>query len=155
MSKKPKKNPDGLNISFSTVSDSTLNFSVTGSVKMISPTNPADSIYAFMADSIVPTFTWDVYPSTKEWIIEVRDLSGNIIWGRFDANGVVQHQQISKDTYNVEYNFDGSASADLVPGNIYQWKIYADDDTALDVQTLISTSEDLRGIFQVPELPVK
>ena len=145
------KNPTGLDISFTTSNTLTLNFSVTGAISILSPTNPADSIYAFMADSLVPTFTWDAYSSTKEWIVEVRDLSGNIIWGGFDENGIVNHQQISKDTYSVEYNFDGTATADLIPENIYQWKIYADDDTALDVQTLISTSEDLRGIFQVPE----
>ncbi|MDA3837361.1 MAG: carboxypeptidase-like regulatory domain-containing protein [Candidatus Delongbacteria bacterium] len=144
------KNPDGLDLSFPT-NNTPLNFSLTGSINMISPTNPADSIYAFEADSLVPTFSWGPYPSTKEWIIEVRDLNGNVIWGGFDASGIVQHQQISKDTYSIEYNFDGSASANLVPGNIYQWKIYADDDTALNVQTLISSSEDLRGIFTVPE----
>jgi hypothetical protein len=145
------KNPDGLDLSFPTDNNTTLNFSLTGSINMISPTNPADSIYAFEADSLIPTFSWGPYASTKEWIIEVRDLNGNVIWGGFDASGVVQHQQISKDTYSVEYNFDGSASANLVPGNIYQWKIYADDDTALNVQTLISASEDLRGVFTVPE----
>ncbi|MCK5760047.1 MAG: hypothetical protein KAH33_02055 [Candidatus Delongbacteria bacterium] len=151
------KNPDGLNMSFISAIDTTLNFSVTGSVKMISPTNPADSIYAFMADSIVPTFSWEGYPSTKEYIIEVRDLSGNVIWGGFDPDGTVNHGYIDDADLSVEYDFDGSASEALVPGNIYQWKIWADKGTAFDsqVEQLISTSEDLRGIFQVPELPVK
>ena len=116
-----------------------------------------DSIYAFMADSIVPTFEWLAYPSTKEYIIEVRDLSGNVIWGGFDPDGTVNHGYIDDSVSSVEYDFDGSASEALVPGNIYQWKIWADKGTAVDsgVEQLISSSEDLRGIFQVPELPVK
>jgi hypothetical protein len=144
------KNPGALNMSFPADSGSTLNFSVTGSVKMVSPTNPADSIYAFMAESASPVFSWIAYSSAKEYIIEVRDVNGNIVWGGFDASGVVQHQQILKENLSIQYNFDNTATAVLVPGEIYQWKIYADDDTALNVQTLISSSEDLLGIFQVP-----
>lgn len=143
------KNPGALDLSFPADNGTVLPFSVTGSVKIVSPTNPADSIYAFMADSATPTFSWLAYSSAKEYIIEVRDINGNIVWGGFDASGVVQHQQILKENLSIQYNYDGSGSA-LVPGEIYQWKIYADNDTALNVQTLISSSEDLRGIFQVP-----
>ncbi|MBN2789836.1 MAG: carboxypeptidase regulatory-like domain-containing protein [Candidatus Delongbacteria bacterium] len=146
------KNPGALNVSFPTDNNTTLNFSVTGSIKMISPTNPADSIYAFVADSIVPTFSWVPYPSTKEYIIEVRDLSGNILWGGFDAAGNVNHGYIDDSVTSIEYDFDGTATQALIPGQIYQWKIWADKGTAIDsgVEQLISASEDLRGIFTVP-----
>ena len=146
------KNPDGLNMSFISAIDTTLNFSVTGSVKMIFPTNPSDSIYAFMADSIVPMFKWEPYSSTGEYIIEVRDLSGNRIWGGFEADGTVNHAFLDVDS--VEFDFDGSATEALVPGEIYQWKVWADKGSPPQdsfVQQLISTTEDLRGIFQVPE----
>ena len=33
------------------------------------------------------------------------------------------------------------------PGNMYRWKVYADDDDAKDVQTLLSASEYQMGIF--------
>lgn len=149
------KNPGALDLTFPADNGSTLDFSLTGSVKIVSPTNPADSIYAFLADSTTPTFSWEAYSSAKEYIIEVRDVNGNIVWGGFTETGVVRHQQILKENLSIQYNYDGSATSDLVPGEIYQWKIYADDDTALNVQTLLSSSEDLRGIFQVPSLVSK
>ena len=42
----------------------------------------------------------------------------------------------------------------LKPGEIYQWKLWADKGTQENsfVENLISSSEDLRGIFQVPEI---
>lgn len=147
------KNPDGLNLSFPTDDGITLDFSVTGSIKMFSPTNPMDSIYAFVADSLVPTFSWEAYPSTKEYIIEVRDLSGNVLWGGFQADGTVNHGYIDDSETSIIYDFDGTATQALVPGEIYQWKLWADKGTAVDsgVEQLISTTEDLRGIFTVPE----
>jgi len=41
-----------------------------------------------------------------------------------------------------------------VSGEIYQWKLWADKGTQRDsfVEQLISSSEDLRGLFQVPEI---
>jgi hypothetical protein len=32
---------------------------------------------------------------------------------------------------------------------VYQWKIYADDSADPNIQTLLSSSEDLRGLFQI------
>ncbi|MCK9994947.1 MAG: hypothetical protein KAH56_01565 [Candidatus Krumholzibacteria bacterium] len=152
------KNPGGLDISFATSDSLELNFSVTGAITILSPTNPADSTYAFMADSQVPTFTWVAYPSAKEYFIEVRDHSGNVLWGGFNADGTVNHDFIAADATSVVYDFDSRPGTPaLEPGKIYQWKLWADKGTQGDsfVEQLISSSEDLRGIFQVPENPPK
>ena len=153
------KNPGGLNISFATSDTIQLNFSVTGSITLLSPTNPADSTFAFMADSAVPTFRWSAYPSAKEYFIEVRDLSGHVLWGGFEDDGTVNHGFIGAGVVNVEYNFDNQPDTSaLEPGEIYQWKLWADKGSpgaTSFVDELISSSEDLRGIFQVPENPPK
>jgi hypothetical protein len=150
------KNPGGLDISFATSDTIQLNFSVTGAITLLSPTNPADSTFAFMADSAVPTFRWSAYPSAKEYFIEVRDLSGHVLWGGFENDGTVNHGFIGAGVVNVEYNFDNQPDTPaLEPGDIYQWKLWADQGTQRDsfVEQLISSSEDLRGIFQVPGDP--
>ncbi|HCY77718.1 MAG TPA: hypothetical protein DHV28_17540 [Ignavibacteriales bacterium] len=143
------KNPGALNVSFSADTSKERNFSVTSAISIISPTNPPGEIVPSVADSIIPTFHWNAYPQTKEYIIEVRDVNGNLIWGGFNANGVIRHTQIPKEWNSVEFNFDGFAFSPLVSGNIYQWRIYADDDAAPGVQTLLSSSEDLMGLFQI------
>jgi hypothetical protein len=100
-----------------------------------------------------PTFTWEKYPSAKEYIIEVFNSNGETIWGGFDANGVVRHPQISQNETSAVFNFDGSATAQLQDGETYRWKIYADDDDALDVQNLISSSEYQMGLFKYVQNP--
>ncbi len=145
------KNPGALDISSTTDTSKMLDFSVTGAITIISPTNPPDSIIPALVDSVVPTFSWDAYPQTKEYIIEVRDINGNLIWGGFTETGEIRHTQIPKEWNSVEFNFDGSALSQLQPGNIYQWRLYADDDATSGVQTLLSSSEDLLGLFSVPD----
>jgi len=153
------KNPGGLDISFATSDSLELDFSVTGAITILSPTNPADSTYAFMADSQVPTFTWEAYPSAKEYFIEVRDHSGNVLWGGFNADGTVNHGLINAEAVSIIYDFDGQPGTPaLEPGRIYQWKLWADKGSPGEtsfVDEMISSSEDLRGIFQVPENPPK
>jgi hypothetical protein len=147
------KNPGGLDISFAESDTVQLNFSVTDAITLLSPTNPADSTYAVMADSIVPTFRWSAYPSAKEYFIEVRNLSGHLLWGGFEEDGSAKHAFIGPSVLSVEYNFDDQPTASaLQAGEIYQWRIWADLGTQQDsfVEQLISSSEDLRGIFQVP-----
>ena len=148
------KNPNVLNIEVTEENSfEELDFSVTGAITINYPTNPPDSIYPFMADSGVVIFNWEPYSSTKEYIIEVKDLSGNIIWGGFESDSTINHAYIDDSVSSIEYNFDGSASVpELVSGEIYQWKLYADKGTHQNsiVEELISSSEDLRGIFQVP-----
>jgi hypothetical protein len=145
------KNPGALNVSFTTDTSKVRDFSVTDVINLVSPTNPANSITPDLADSVVPTFHWMAYPQTKEYIIEVRDINGNLVWGGFEENGEIRHAQIPKEWNSAEFNFDGSASSPLQPGNIYQWRIYSDDDATPDVQTLLSSSEDLMGLFRIPD----
>lgn len=148
------KNPGGLDISFLTSETKELDFSVTGSITLVSPTNPADLTIAAMAESQVPVFRWVPYPSTKEYFIEVKDYSGNVLWGGMNGDGTVNHDFIGADVDSVIYNFDNQPGTPaLQPGEIYQWRLWADKGTQMDsfVEQLISSSEDLRGIFQVPE----
>ena len=150
------KNPGGLDIAFATSETRELNFSVTGSITLVSPTNPADMTIAFMAESQVPVFRWEPYPSTKEYFIEVKDYSGNVLWGGLNSDGTVNHDFIGADADSVIYNFDNQPGTPaLRPGEIYQWRLWADKGTQTDsfVEELISSSEDLRGVFQVPENP--
>jgi len=144
------KNPGALNVSFTTDTSKVRDFSVTDAINIVSPTNPANSITPALADSVVPTFYWNAYPQTKEYIIEVRDINGNLIWGGFTAIGEIRHTQIPKEWNSVEFNFDGSALMQLQSGNIYQWRLYSDDEATAGVQTLLSSSEDLMGLFITP-----
>jgi hypothetical protein len=153
----PDKNLGGINVMFPGDTGAFKQIDITGAIDIVSPTNPPDSIYAFQADSIRPLFTWtkqSSYSSVKEYIIEVRDINGKKIWGGFEGT-VIQHEQISGSA--LSYRYPDSAPA-LIPGEIYQWKIYADNDAAADIQGLLSSSEDLMGLFKVvlpPEEPVK
>ncbi len=122
-------------------------FSVTGAVTITGPTNEADLVVPEIINTDSPTFTWEKYPSAKEYIVVVFDSQGNTIWGGFDDSGIVQHPQVAANQTSVVFNADGSATTSLQDGETYRWKIYADDDDALDVQTLISSSEDQMGLF--------
>ncbi len=145
----PDKNLGGINVTFPDNTGLFRQIDITGAIDIVSPTNPPDSIYAFQADSLRPLFTWtkqSSYSSVKEYIIEVRDINGKKIWGGFEGT-VIQHEQIPGSA--VSYRYPDSAPA-LEPGEIYQWKIYADKDATLDIQGLLSSSEDLMGLFKVP-----
>jgi len=144
------KNPGALFVSFAGDSSKVRNFSVTGAITIVSPTNPPNDITPALADSLIPTFHWNAYPQAKEYIVEVRDINGELIWGGFKANGEIRHAQVPKEWTSVEFNFDGSALSQLHSGNIYQWRLYADDDAEANVQTLLSASEDLMGLFITP-----
>lgn len=151
------KNPDGLNVEFSTAASAELNFSVTDAITLVSPTNPSESTLPATADSAVPIFTWHAYPSAKEYFIEVRDLNGRLLWGGFDSDGTARHAFIGANVTSVAYNFDSQPSVPaLEPGNIYRWQVWADLGTQLDsfVEQLISASEDLRGLFRIPDDPI-
>ncbi|MBN1758225.1 MAG: carboxypeptidase regulatory-like domain-containing protein [Chitinispirillaceae bacterium] len=135
--------------------DTSVDFKVTGAIKIISPTNVPDSTYPVELSTTSPTFTWvktSSYSSAKEYIIVVFDSNGRTVWGGFDASGTIRHTKIDvTDTSSVIFNFDGSAEDSLHSGEIYRWKVYADDDRAAGVQTLLSASEDLMGLFKVVE----
>jgi hypothetical protein len=98
-------------------------------------------------NTATPTFTWEKYPSAKEYIIEVFNSKGETIWGGYNDTAEIQHTQIGQNATNVVFNFDGSATAALQGGEVYRWKIYADSDASQDIQGLISSSEDQMGLF--------
>ena len=77
-------------------------------------------------------------------------MNGDIIWGGFKGDGSINHHKIDARTTSVLFNFDGTASESLESGQIYQWKVYADDSRDSGIQTLISSSEDLLGLFIIP-----
>lgn len=148
------KNPGGLDIGFASPGSAELDYSVTDAIILLSPTNPAESTSPALADDPVPTFSWAPYPSTKEYFIEVRDLGGRRLWGGFEADGTSNHAVIDAATTSVRYNFDEQPELPaLQPGTVYQWRLWADKGTQMQgfVEQLISSSEDLRGLFRVPE----
>lgn len=131
-----------------TDSGETMDFSVTDAIILVSPTNAADSVRPVPVGSSSPVFRWIKYPSAKEYVIEVVDERGNRIWGGYDRDGAIDHAQITADS--ARFDFDGTAAIDsLVPGRVYQWRVWADRDLAPGVQELISGSEDQRGLFVV------
>ena len=127
----------------------TVNFSVTGAITLVGPTNAADTLYPVAVHTLTPVFSWLKYPSAKEYIVEVFDAKGKRIWGGFNSSGVILHPAILAAADSVRFNFDGSALSPLKAGGIYSWRVYADNDAQANVQGLISSSEDLRGLFQV------
>jgi hypothetical protein len=145
------KHPEALNVSFTSDTTKILDFSVTGAITIVTPSNLADSIIPDSVDSSSPTLSWASYSQSKEYIIEVRDINGNLIWGGFTESGEILHSKITKDKTSVEFNFDGSALSELQIGNIYQWKIYADADANTGIQSLLSSSEDQMGLFIVTD----
>lgn len=133
--------------------DTSVSFKVTGAVYLISPTNAPDSVYPTPVYTTRPAFTWmktSSYASAKEYVIEVFNSNGQVIWGGFDSSGVIKHPKIEPgDTMSVVYNFDSSAVDSLHVGETYRWKAYADNDATANVQTLLSSSERLMGLFKV------
>ncbi len=125
----------------------TLDFDVTGAITIVGPTDPEGLLYPVMVSGLTPTFKWNKYSSAKEYILEVFNGNGKRIWGGYTNSGQVRHTQVVGDS--ASYNFDGSATEPLKAGGIYSWKVYADKSANVDIQGLISSSEDLRGIFQV------
>jgi hypothetical protein len=133
-----------------------LQFDITGSVDLHNPTNLATENIPFEITSGNPLFTWNQYPSTSDYIIEVTDSNGKLIWGGFDNSGALTEKNISisSDILSAEFNYDGSA---LIPalevGRIYRWRVFASkDDVNSDTGwTLISASEVQRGLIQIIE----
>jgi hypothetical protein len=150
------KNPGGLDIAFVTAETRDLDFSVTDVITVVSPTNPANATIPFVADSQIPVFKWMPYPSAKEYFIEVKDFGGSVLWGGINNDGTVNHGFIGAGADSVVYNFDGQPGVPVLqPGEVYQWRLWADKGAQQDsfVEQLISSSEDLRGVFQLPENP--
>ena len=129
----------------------TRNFSVTGAIGLTSPTNEESTTVPIEITENSPVFTWVAYSSTSDYIIEVSDINGNVIWGGFSGEGayITKNIIIPKNQLSIEFNSDGNAAEELLPNAIYRWRIFASKD---DVQEatgwkLISGSEEQRGLF--------
>lgn len=129
----------------------TQDFSVTGAVHLVTPTNDSLSIKPVEITDTIPTFTWVAYPSTSDYVIEVSDINGNVIWGGFNkSNSTITKNIIIKSSQlSIVFNSDGKATLKSLNANvIYRWRIYASKN---DVSTLgwhlISMSEDQMGLF--------
>lgn len=123
-------------------------FDVTNAITLIAPTNPPDLLIPHNIRSSQPLFQWSAYPSAQEYIIEVRDNQGQVIWGGYDSSGNILHSPITKSVSEIHFNFDGTAISPLIAGETYRWKIFADNDSAPNIQGLISSSEQQMGLFR-------
>ena len=128
------------------------NFSVTGAVKLVSPTNDVTTTKPVEITSSTPTFTWLDYSSASDYVIEVSDVNGNVIWGGFTKAGILitkNNPFIPKTQLSIVFNADGKATTTLKSKNIYRWRIYASkDDSALGWK-LISVSEEQQGLIVI------
>lgn len=133
-----------------------LDFSLTGSVTLNSPTNPAESTSPLVIPDSLPRFSWTAYPSsTGGYVVEVTNANGAVIWGGFTNQ--TRNFNIPDDSTAINYNFNGTASAALLPGKTYRWRIYAAKNVAGGSDTtgwgykLISVSEEQRGLIKIAE----
>lgn len=133
-----------------------LQFDVTGAVTINSPTNVPDTNIPFEITETNPTFEWTPYSSTSDYIIEVMESNGNVIWGGFDNSGSLPHKNIiiPSGQSSIEFNADGNATITALElGKVYRWRIFAskDDRNSDTGWTLISASEDQLGLIKVIE----
>lgn len=123
------------------------NIDVTGAVTLTSPIVPADGTPVEI-NTLIPTLNWAAYSSTSDYVVEVRDANGNIIWGGFSTDGLLTKEVYTPaGTTSIEY-----AGTALENGKVYRWKIYASKDNNSGVVppwNLISASEEAQGVFKV------
>lgn len=144
-------------VSFTGNNSLELTFDITGSISIASPTNEPSTTKAVEVTSTTPTFSWNTYSSTSDYVIEVTDAStGIVVWGGFDKSGTLPLKKIviPAAQKSIQYNADGTASiASLQPGKVYRWRIFAskNDQNSSTGWTLISASEDQLGLFKVKQ----
>ena len=128
-----------------------MDFSVTGSIKLAEPSNEMATTIPCEVTSVTPTFSWQPYSSATDYVIEVMDGNGNIIWGGFSNNWTVKNILIPKEQTSITFNSDGNALADLTAGKLYRWRVYAskEDKQANTGWRLISVSEDQMGLIKI------
>ncbi|MCX2742446.1 carboxypeptidase-like regulatory domain-containing protein [Mangrovivirga sp. M17] len=134
-----------------------LDFDITGSVQVTSPSNELSSTIPVEITNTTPEFTWVAYSSTSDYVIEVTEAAtGNVIWGGFDTSGdlPVKNIVIPSSQRSITYNSDGNATVPaLEVGKVYRWRVYAskDDNNSTTGWTLISASEDQMGLIKILE----
>lgn len=137
----------------------TRDFSLTGSVKLTAPTNAAATTMPLEVPA-TPAFSWAAYSSASDYVLEVSDANGNVVWGGFGTGtlsngqpGPVKKVRVPSSQTTAVYNFDGTATAALQPGKIYRWKVYASKDDSKEATgwKLISVSEDQMGLIKIAQ----
>ena len=128
----------------------TRDFSVTGAVTLDAPTNAANSTIPVETNA-TPTFSWTSYSSSSDYVIEVTDANGNLIWGGFNSDWTVKNIVIPSSENSIIFNSDGNASSSLEIGKVYRWKIYASKNSSQSPTgwELISVSEEQRGLIVI------
>ncbi len=126
-------------------------FSVTGAVTLSSPTNTAASIQPVDISKTLLTLTWQAYSSADNYVPEVSNQSGKVIWGGFADNWTTRRVLVAKSITSVQFNYDSSATEQLVPGREYRWRVYASKDDLKEPNgwKLISVSEDQMGLIRI------
>ena len=131
---------------------SSVDIVATSAVLLVGPTNDMANTVPVDVTS-APTFEWTAYASTSDYVIEVTDAStGTVIWGGFaNAGGTItKNIIIPSNTISIEFNSDGNATAELVAGKVYRWRIFASkDDGQTGLWNLIAASEDQVGLIKV------
>jgi hypothetical protein len=129
-----------------------LNFDVTGAVHLIGPTNDFNTSEPVTVGA-APLLEWAAYSSTSDYVIEVVNSDGKIIWGGFNNDNALATKNIiipSSQT-SIQFNADNSATELLEAGKIYRWRVYASKDDVNEETgwKLISVSEDQQGLIKV------
>jgi hypothetical protein len=92
-----------------------------------------------------PTFEWPPVEGASRYVVELRNASGQVIWGGFDAHGNPIAPILAPAT-SVAY--DGPTALD--PGARHVWRVFAARDvTTGQLFELIAASEELDGTFRV------
>lgn len=134
----------------------TRDFSVTGAIEIVSPTNESTTTVPMDVATTAPVFEWLASPSTTDYVIEVVDGSGKLIWGGFSSEFTVKNVVIPSDILSVTFgdtNYGDAPIEDLIPGKVYRWRVYAskNDQNSATGWTLISASEDQRGLMSITQ----
>lgn len=126
-------------------------FSLTGAVELVSPTNPATSTQPLAVQGTLPVLSWSSYSSADEYVVEVSDQSGRVIWGGFANDWTVRRVVVPRTVTSIRYNADSSATEGLQAGRMYRWRIYASKDDSREPTgwKLISVSEEQRGLIRI------
>jgi hypothetical protein len=126
-------------------------FSVTGAVSLTAPTNIAADTQPVNVQMSGLTFTWSQYSSADNYVIEVTDQSGRVIWGGFGGNWTIRKIILPKTQTGVAFNSDTTATEGLIVGKVYRWKVYVSKNDSQEPLgwKLISASEDQQGMFKI------
>jgi hypothetical protein len=124
------------------------NIDVTGAVILNSPIVPTDGTPVEI-NSFTPTLSWAAYSSASDYVVEVRDVNGDVIWGGFSTDGLLT-KLVNTPAGTTSIVYAGIA---LENDKIYRWKVYASKDVSLSQDPigwkLISASEEAQGVFKV------